>query len=875
MIPPVLPRRLLRAVAPGEDRAAIIGDLDEEFRRRAATSRTAARAWYWRQALACLPPALRLRWRRAAPLADLPGDLRYAVRGMRAHPTFAAAAILTLALGAGVTTPIVAVVDAVLLRPLPYAHPDRIYMVQEFDRTGVGGGSRLSWSDLQNLSAHTHAFAAIAGFNGGSMTLTGNGPAQRLGAAAVTAPFFDVLGVAPAIGRTFRAEDEAPGAPRVVVLTHDAWTRRLGGDPSILGRPIVLDGQPHAVIGVLPASFIFPPRGTAELWLPIRPSRAQVERPYFHWIDAIASLRPGSTPAQAGDELASLSREWSAADAWHQSTGLRAISMRDDLVAGIRPALLVLLGAAALVLLAAAANVSGLVVSRAAGRTREMAVRATMGASRWRLARQLLIESALLGLAGAAGGLLLGAWSVRTFGASLPARYRAGLPYLDALSVTPRAAVLSLGLAGIAMGIAILTPILRLRTTRGAQALVTGLRATAGRSDTRLRRLLVAAQIALAAALLAGAALVGRSVIALTRVSPGFETAGLLTANVSLPGTRYAAADAVRTATSRILDAIRALPGVTGAEAINQLPLTGGGNNGSFSVAGRAVPKGEQPETLIRSVTPGYFGVMGIPLVEGRRLAPSDTPTSPHVVVVNQTLARRVFPDGAIGQRVVFEFFDGRPEWTIVGVVGDEQFEDLDRPMSPVLYFPDAQDTARSFSLVVRAALAPDRVAAPVRAAVAAIDPELPVYGVRTVERIASESSAMFLRTLVTTLLGWFAAATLLLAGVGIYGVLAESMAARTREIGVRMALGATRGRIARLVLAAGILPAAAGLGAGLVLIAIAGPSLRALLFGIVPFDVPSIAAVCIVIAAMALAASSVPAWRAVRMPVTTALRQE
>jgi putative ABC transport system permease protein len=403
-----------------------------------------------------------------------------------------------------------------------------------------------------------------------------------------------------------------------------------------------------------------------------------------------------------------------------------------------------------------------------------------------------------------------------------------------------------------------------------------GLRTTQGRPATRVRTALVGAQIALAVVLLAGAALVGRSVLRLTRVSPGFELHGLLTARLSLPGARYANADATRAAVDRILERIRAVPGVTAAGAIDQIALSGSGSTGDFAVAGRAPSSGASSTALIRSVTPGYFAAMGIPALEGRRLEASDTTGSPKVVIVNRTLAVGFFSERpAMGERIVFEFFDGRPAWTIVGVVGDEQFNDLDRPMVPVVYFPFAQSAANSFSVVVRAAQPGAVMRDPLRAAVASIDPELPLYGMRSMEQMVSESTPMFLRAIVMRLLAWFSIAALMLGGVGVYGVLSEAMTSRTREIGVRMALGATRARIGRLVLRAGATPAVLGLAAGAALTAAAAPALRSLLFGVTLLDLPSFAAVFALLAGVTLAACAIPAWRAVRLPVTTALRTE
>jgi predicted permease len=868
--PPRVPRALVRWLAGRDDRAVIVGDLDEGFARRAQTSRVRALGWYWSQALASIPAAVGLRWRRAAPLADLGGDVRRALRLLRRQPGFAAAAIVTMALGAGITTGVVSVVEAVLLRPLPYGNGDRVYVIQE--RNAGRRGANLSWSDFVDLSARQHAFSAIAGYSGASRTLTGIGPAERLPAIEVTPAFFDVLGVAPAIGRGIVASDAVRGAAPVVVLSDAAWTDRFGSDPAAIGRMITLSGVPHTIIGVLPRTFVFPPRADPELWLPLVPSTAQVTRPYLHFMDVIASRRPDASAAVAQDDLRTAARAWNeSGKGWHASSALVATSLRDDMVASVRPSLLVLLGAALLVLLASSASVSGLVLARASGRAREVGVRAALGATTFRLVRQLLVEAVCPGALGAALGLLIGSWAVKTFSAATPERFRLVLPYADNLTVSPRAAVLSLALTLVAMLLASIAP--AFRSARQTNPLVTGVRATAGRAETRLRGVLVTAQIALAVVLLAGAALVGRSVLKLAGVSPGFDMNGLVAGRLSLPARYDGRRDAMSAAVEGILERVRATPGIIGAEAINQLPLTGVGNNGDFRIVGRATTDSTSP--MIRDVTPGYFALMKIPLFDGRRFLPSDTRSSQRVVAVNRTLAHHYFPGGnAIGQRIVFEFFDGRPEWTIVGVVGDERYDELDRPMVPVVYFPFAQDPEGNFSVIVRAS-APGAAAASLRAAVAAVDPELPVYNLRAFERIASESNAMFLRGMVMRLLAWFSFAALLLGGVGVYGILSEAMTARTREIGVRLALGATRGGIARLVFAAGATPALAGLVLGAALTAAAAPALRSLLFGVTLLDLPSLAAVSGLLAGVTVLACAIPAWRAVRVPVTTALRQE
>jgi predicted permease len=817
-----------------------------------------------------VPGALRLRWRRAAIVGDVTGDFRRAWRLFRREPGFAAAAVATIALGAGITTGVVSIVEAVLVRPLPYGNADRVMSIHELDRNRQGG--QLSWADFQELSAALPAFAQMAGYTGASRTLTGMGNAERVNAIEVTPGFFSVLGVAPVVGRGFTDADAVRGAHPVAVLSDRAWRRRFGGDPSAIGRTVTLSGVSTVIVGVLPPGFVFPLRADPEVWLPLRPSPPQMARPYLHFMDAIAVPQADLSVRAAADALQRYSQQWNASGpAWHRSTTLVGAPLREDMVGAVRPALYVILGAAVLVLLASSVNVSALLLARAAGRARELGVRTALGASRWRIVRQSGIESVCIAAVGCVLGLLLGAWGVEVFTSATPARFRAVLPFGDSLGVSPVAAAFSVLVTVGAVLLAGVAPAVRL--ARPANPLLSGTRTTGGRHESRLRGVLVAGQIALAVVLLAGTALVGRSVINLSKVSPGFDVTGLVAGRVNFPQGRYQTRPQLIEANAQILEKVRAIPGVTGAEAINQLPLTGRSNTGDFAIVGRA----DRPslDSLIRDVTPGYFALMGIPLLEGRRIETTDTAATQHVVVVNRTLARAVFGErGAVGQRIVFEFFEGKPEWTIVGVVGDEQFEALDRPMPPVVYFPFAQDPEGSFYVVTRAT-AGEAILPSMRAAIASFDPDLPLYAAQTLARTANDSNAMFLRALVTRLLAWFALAALALAGIGVYGVLAEAISARTKEIGVRLALGSTPAGIARLVVRAGIAPAVAGLLAGLSLTLIASPAVRSLLFGVRPVDPLSLVLVMALLTVVTLAACALPAWRAMRMPVTTALRAE
>jgi len=870
-MPPRLPRWLASRLAPSEDRDVIVGDLDEEFRQRAHHRRSAS-AWYWRQTLASAPSALRLRWHRAGLAGDVSGDLRRALRLLWRRPGFTAAAVITLAFGAGIMTAVVSIAEAILVRPLPYPNADRIAYIREIDRTGQG--PNLSWSDFYELGSSLQSFAAIAACSDGSRTLqTGAGPAERVRAIEITPTFLDVFGVRPSMGRAFSAADAVRGAPAVIMLSHAAWRGRFGGDPAAIGRAVVVSGTPSTIVGVLPPWFVFASRANPEVWLPLGPTPTQLTRADMHVLDVLSVRRAGVTAASAAEELRVQSDRWQRSGAaWHASSTLRTLDLRDEMVAGVRPSLILLLGAALLVMLAAAVSVSGLVLARAVARAPEMHLRAALGAGRGRIVRQLAIEALTIAIPGAALGLILGSWAVAFFDATTPGAFRSTLPFAERFTLSLPAAAASVAVTMATVLVAGLIP--ALRSSRPDNPFTTGARATAGRAETRLRGVVVAAQIALAVVLLAGAALVGRSVVKLSHVNPGFAIDGLLTGRLSLPDTaRYQSPEGMAQAVDGVLERVRRVPGVLGAEAINRLPLSGPGYAGRFRVAGRE--QAASPECLMRDVTSGYLAMMGIPLIAGRMIHATDTRSAARVVVVNAMLARLVFGERMpLGERIVFDRVDGKPAWTIVGVVGDEQFDSLDKPMAPVVYFPFAQDPKPAFSLVMRTS-SPDAILAPVRTAIAEVDAALPLYGAQTLAASVAASYAVFLRTLVMRLLVWFSVSALLLAGVGVYGVLAEAVSARTREIGVRLALGASGADIARLAFRIGLGPAAVGGACGFMLAAIAAPSARTLLFGVAPLDLPSLGAVALVVAAVVLAACALPARRAARLPAVAALRHE
>ena len=889
MTPPPLARRLLRRLLPEEVRDVLLGDLDEEFERLVVPSRShrRARGWYWSQVIRSLPGVIRLRAqagrRRSGPnepvrpgrvLGQFAADFRYGLRRAMHQPSLVATVTLTLALGIGATTSVFALVQIVLLRPLPYDAADRLIAISEVDTRRPNSGGTVSYPDFLDYRAQNSTLVDVVGYSGGSRNVTGIVEQDRVPMTEVTDGFFALLGVRPALGRDFESADMRDQSPPVVIVTDGAWRRRFGADSRVIGRTIGLSGEPTTIVGVLPRDFEFPLRGLAELFLPIRQTDAQSERRYMHGLDIIGRLRPGVSPDQAAADLDVIARRFASIDPqYHPAARASVMRLADQVVGSVRPILIVLLGAAAFVLLVACANIAGVLVARGASRLYEIAIRSAIGASRGRLIRQLATESLVLAIPGGVVGIILGQWAVRLFVTSIPRAQRAAVPHLTSISIDPVSVAVSVGLVVVSVIAFGVLP--AWQAARDGDRAALRARGGLDARRVRLQSVFVVAQLALAVVLLAGSGLMSRSVYRLLGTSPGFEPEGLLTARVN---PSFADAPRVTAYHQKLLEQIRALPGVTGVATVSQLPLSGSGNSGTFKVvesAGKGEGSIQQESTAaIRTISPGYFAVMSIPVRQGRGLSPEDRRGQPLVVVVNQTLAATVFDGRPLGQHIVFPFFDGRPAWEIVGVVGDEQIASIDRPMSPVVYFPFGQALNGDINLVVRTTADPASQIRSVRAAAASVDPSVPVYSAETMASRLSDSDAVFRRRSVLMLVGSFAIAAVLLAAIGLYGVLAQIVSSRTREIGVRMALGARHAHVARSILARALVPAAAGLGIGLAATVWLSPALETLLFGITPRDWITLGVVSAFLAGVAALACIVPTRRAVRIDPVVALRQ-
>ncbi len=791
------------------------------------------------------------------------GDLRYALRALRRHPGFAAAVAAMLALGIGANTAIFSVVNAVLLRGLPYPAPERLIMA--FTTYPDFGHSGTSLEDFRDWRDGFAGAGELAAFDEANYNLTGDGAPERAEGAAVTANYFRVLGAAPAAGRAFLPEEERGPTPGVAMLGHEYWRRRFGGDPRVVGRTITLNGLPRTIVGVAPAGMVLP--RTPDVLVPVRTDSGFGRRAEF--LTVVGRLAPGVTVDRARGVLATVGRRLQAQYPETNSPRLSidVTSMQDEVVGAARPALLVLTGAVGLVLLVACANVANLLLVRATTREREVATRAALGASRARVARQLLAESVALAGAGGLAGVVLAAAAVRAVRAVGP-------------DVLPRANEVGLDGAALAFAVAAsvatgvlfgLAPALRLAREDLQTALRGSARGVAGNAAAqRARGALVAAEVALSVLLLVGAGLLLRSFVALQRTDPGFEAEHVLTARVTLPRAAYPQADPqVIGFQGALLERLRATPGVRAAALASTVPMSSSGYV-TFEVPGRVRQPGEDLQPF--DVSDDYFRAMGVRLLRGRVFGPQDGPRAPRVAVVDEEAARRFWPGAdPIGARITVG--DSTQFMTIVGVVANVRQEGVAAKPYPQLYGVLAQNPTRAVAVVVRAAGDPAALTAGVRRTVSALDPSLPVYDVATMtERVARSVARPRATAAVVTAFG---AAALLLAAVGIYAVVAYSVAQRTRELGVRIALGAGRGDVRRLVLRRGMAPVGVGLAAGMAAAPVATRALGALLYGVGALDPAAYAGAAAFLAAVALAATWVPAERATRVPPMAALRQD
>jgi putative ABC transport system permease protein len=800
-------------------------------------------------------------------------DVRFAVRALRRAPAFTAVAILTLGFGIGATTAMFNVLSSVLLHPLPYANADRLVVLMH------EGQFPVSPADYADYRSESHSFTTVAAAQAWGATISGDGDPERLDGLQITPDLFPMVGGGAAIGRTFTADEARPGRDHVVVITHAFWQRRFGGESSAVGRTIRLDGDPYTIVGVMPEGFGFAPFWVtnASVFKPLELSRRGGDRA-GRSLRVFARLRDGIAGERAQADVSAIAaRLASAYPETNAHLGITVVPLREKVVGGVRPLLLLLFSTTALVLLIACVNVASLQLVRGAARQRELAVRTALGAGRGRLVRQLVAETLVLSAAGGGLGVLIAAWGMSWIARMLPP---GSVPRQQEIAFEPFLLLVALALVAAATIVAGLAPAVQLSRADVHDALKDAARgATEGTGRRRLRRGLVAVELALAMALVAGAGLMSRTMLRLTAVDPGFDPQNLLTFTVSADGTPHA--DPLRRAGffDDVGARLRQLPGVVAVSAINHLPLAGDTWRFQFHPEGRPEPpRADAPSATWRVVEPGYFAAMRLPLARGREFTSADREDAPLVAIVNETMAREHWPqEDPLGRRVRVGMDATDPMYTIVGIARNARQSDWTAPIPEEIYVPYAQHAGEfggtGMTFVVRTAGDPLLLSTAARRAVWNVDASAPVSNLASMAEVVADK--LWRARASALLVGLFAAIALGLATLGLYGVGAYAMSRRTREIGIRMALGARPGQVMRLAFAETLGPVLVGLAVGTAAALIVARLGRNLLYGIGPGDPVTFAGGALILAASALAAGWLPARRASRIDPLTALREE
>jgi predicted permease len=801
-------------------------------------------------------------------------DLRYAIRSSLKKPGFVVIVVLALAIGIGANTAIFSVVNAILLRPLPYKNPDRIVMVwMSNGKLGVAEDWH-SYPNYVDYRDQNSTFEEVAAFNNRGFNLTGTGEPVLLSGAWSTANLFSVLGVDPQQGRTFTTEEEEPGKDLVAIISYGLWQRRFGADPKVVGQPIQLNGVDRTIIGIMPAGFGFPQKET-DVWVPLaaRPQLKQARGAF--WLKAVGRLKPGVTIAQARSDMGVIANQLlERFPQIMESYGVNLVPLHEQVTGTVRPALLVLLAAVAFVLLIACANVANLLLAKAATREREIAIRTALGATRRRIIRQLLTESVLLALVGGTLGLLLAIWGLDALVAISPAN----IPRLDQIHIDGRVLAFTLTVSlvtGVLFG---LVPALQASKPDLNESLKEGGRGSAGsRRGRRIRSLLVVSEIALSLVLLIGAGLLIKSFIHLQKFDLGFNPNNLLTLRVQLGGAKYRQDPPVVNFFQQAIERMQNVPGVEAVGGISSVFLSDTPNSTNFTIEGRPFPTGaESIEAPLDSATPDYFKAMGIPLIKGRFFDDHDRDGSLRVAIVNETFVKRFFEgEDPLGKRYCY----GQPNgdktqwWTIVGVVGDMRRTGFDKDVRPETFMPQNQSPEIALTIVARTAGDPASYAPALRDAVWSVDKDQPVFDIKTMDATLVEMTAQ--RRFNMLLLGIFAAVALILAAVGIYGVMSYSVTQRMHELGVRIALGASARDVLRLVIGYAMRLALVGVGMGLLAAFFLTHLMGSLLYGVSATDPATFLLISSLLTGVSLAASYVPARRAMNVDPMIALRYE
>jgi putative ABC transport system permease protein len=820
-------------------------------------------------------------------MGTLVRNLRYAIRTLGNNPGFALVIVLTLALGIGANTAIFSVVYSALLRPLPYREPARLFHLGEarIQNENSTSGAQASYPDYLDWKGTAKSIQSFAAYSGDAFTLSANGEPKNTFAAQVTPSFFSTLGVKPALGRDFlENEMQVEDDPRVTILTDAFWRTEFGADPNIIGRVIHLNGKPVTIVGVLPRDFEFAPANSAPLWVPIHQTGDPITRRSLRWLSVFGRLAPGVSPDQVRAEMvginAHLAREYPKENG---STFFVMESLTERIVGKIRLVLLILLGAVGFVLLITCGNVANLLMTRSIGRRKEFAVRSALGASRASLLSQLLTESLLLSFIGAGVGLLVAQWGVNLLVTAVPETQLQAMPYL-------RNAGLNLPVLLFLCGVTVLTGILfglapGLEASRSSlnDVLKDESRGGTSAGHARLRNALVIAEISISLVLLVGAGLLLKSLHELLWQDPGFNLHNVLTFSVNLPDSSYPSdktppyysAAAVHF-DHEFTERLRSLPGVLDVGQTSAIPVSGGSGSIRFVVEGRTTALGQEDECPIMTVSTSYFSSLKISLVDGRFFTANDSKDAPGSVVVSRAFVKTYMPEeNPIGKRIRFTYDAKNPFLQIVGVAADTASVDLAAPLPPIIYTPNDQSPNTFLSYMVRTAGEPVAFVGAARAALQQMDPQLPMIQPQSLEEVASQSPSVFLRRYPSYLIGSFAALAMILAVVGLYGLIAHMVLQRTREIGIRVALGAQRRDIMRIVLRQGIGATLAGVAIGVVAGLLLTRLLRSLLYGVTPTDWLTFLSVALLLLGVSLAACLIPARRAMRVDPIVALRYE
>jgi putative ABC transport system permease protein len=796
-------------------------------------------------------------------------DARYGLRMLLKKPGFTLTAVITLALGIGATSTIFSFVNGILLRPLPYQDSDRLVLLDEIAAKRGNASMGVSPPNFLDWREQNRVFTSVAAYETNSYSLTGSGEPEPVSLANISYDTFEILGVVPILGRTFTAEEDRPGNDLVVILGHGLWERRFGAKPEVIGQKITLNNSPRTVIGVMPPDFKFPE--VADLWIPLAIDTREWTRNDHGW-SAIARLKPGVTLEQARSDMTAVARRIEEQNpVTNEGMGVVLIPLREGLAGDYRNSLLILMGVVGLVLLIACANVANLLLARASARAKEVAIRTALGAGRWRVFRQLLTESVVLGLMGGALGCGLAFWGIDLLLAAIPI----DLPFWMKFDLDGRVLGFTAGvtlLTGLVFGAA---PALQASKIDLNESLKEGARSASGAGRHRMLRSLVVAEVALSLILLIGAGLMMRSFMRLQHTDPGLNSENLLTLRVDLPSAKYDTPEKRHTFHKELVERIGALPGVQAAGAVSRLPLTGGNWGRSLTVEGFPIlPVGQAPSVNHCVVTPNYFRAMGIPILMGRDFTNADARDSMKITIIDERLAREYWPnENPLGKRVRFGPPESNEPWhTIVGVVGAVKHESLNLTRRKTVYLPHSQISLDDMALAVRAANS-ENLAPAIRGQVKAIDPDQPINDMRTMIEVISRS--VWQPRLYAILFGVFAAVALALASIGIYGVMAYSVSERTREIGIRVALGAQRRDVLKLVVARGmtltLIGAGIGLGAALALTRL----MQTLLFEVSATDPLTFVTLAVLLSVVAFVACYLPAGRATKVDPMIALRCE